>query len=93
MGKDARQRAEEASMEKERVLMKEKQLTAQNSRLSEELRLIKHDTDSRHNQLMDSLKNKHKSMMTAKESENSLLEDRVAKLEAHNDRLERENKS
>lgn len=92
MGKEARQKVEEASMEKERVLLKEKQMTSHNTRLSEELRSIKTDLNSRHNQMMDGLKTKHKSILAGKDSELSSVEDRVAKLETQCERLERENK-
>jgi hypothetical protein len=69
LANDSKKRIEEINLERDRVLLKEQQYLTRISRLEEQLKLESNERQERHDRVVESLRQKHRTMLEQKHDE------------------------
>lgn len=86
-------KTEEALMERDRATRREANLIKTIEKLESDLKQSSYDTESKHNSLLENLRNKHQNIIRSKDEEINDLSTKVTSLENQIERLERENRN
>lgn len=73
LASDSKKRIEDSNLERDRVLLKEQQYLSRISRLEEQLKLEASERQERHDRVIESLRQKHRTMLEQKHDEISNL--------------------
>ena len=88
--RDSKQKVEEALLERDRVVLKEQNYVKTIEKLQESLKSQLSDQKTKYDSLLDSLKNKNKSLLSGRDHEISELQEKLSFVTANYERSSRE---